>query len=104
MRRAYRPKTPEGAANSSYVHFLFGLIFKYEAATEQGHRSQGLNDTGRPRRRGNPVAFARILDPLRARVAKAFEEFVRPAVLDRYLLALYITGFGRALADKLTRH
>jgi hypothetical protein len=26
VRRAYRPKTPEGAANSSYVHFLFGLI------------------------------------------------------------------------------
>jgi hypothetical protein len=42
VRRAYRPKTPEGAANSSYVHFLFGLIFKYEATTEQGHRSQGL--------------------------------------------------------------
>jgi hypothetical protein len=36
VRRAYRPKTPEGAANSSYVHFLFGLIFKYEATTEQG--------------------------------------------------------------------
>jgi len=35
VRRAYRPKTPEGAANSSYVHFLFGLIFKYEATTEQ---------------------------------------------------------------------
>jgi DnaK suppressor protein len=34
VRRAYRPKTPEGAANSSYVHFLFGLIFKYEATTE----------------------------------------------------------------------
>jgi len=34
--RAYRPKTPEGAADSSYVHFLFGLIFKYEATTEQG--------------------------------------------------------------------
>jgi hypothetical protein len=45
VRRAYRPKTPEGAANSSYVHFLFGLIFKYEATTEQGHRSQGPNDT-----------------------------------------------------------
>ena len=28
--------TPEGAANSTYVHFLFGLIFKYEATTEQG--------------------------------------------------------------------
>jgi hypothetical protein len=84
------------------VHFLFGLIFKFEA-TKQGHRSQGLNDTGRPRRR-NPVAFARILDPLRARVAKTFEEFVRPAVLDRYLLALDMTGFGRALADKRTRH
>ena len=41
MRRAYRPKTPEGAANSSYVHFLFGLIFKYEATIEQGQRSQG---------------------------------------------------------------
>jgi hypothetical protein len=104
VRRAYRPKTPEGAANSSYVHFLFGLIFKYEATTEQGHRSQGLNDTARARRRGNPVAFARILDPLRARAVKAFEEFVRPAVLDRYLLALDITGYGQALADKLTRH
>jgi hypothetical protein len=31
VRRAYRSKTPEGAANSSYVHFLFGLIFKYQA-------------------------------------------------------------------------
>ena len=28
VRRAYRPKTPDGAANSTYVHFLFGLIFK----------------------------------------------------------------------------
>jgi hypothetical protein len=37
VRRAYRPKTPEGAANSSYVHFLFGLIFRYEATAEQGH-------------------------------------------------------------------
>ena len=27
------------------MHFLFGLIFKYEATTEQGHRSQGPNDT-----------------------------------------------------------
>src|SRR5262249_43531958 len=53
VRRAYRPKTPEGAANSSYVHFLFGLIFKYEATTEQGHRSQGPNDTARSRRRGD---------------------------------------------------
>jgi hypothetical protein len=86
------------------VHFLFGLIFKYKAATEQGHRSQGPNHTARARQRGNPVAFARILDPLRARAAKAFEEFVRPAVLDRYLLALDITGFGQALADKLARH
>src|SRR5215813_11924783 len=55
VRRAYRPKTPEGAANSSYVHFLFGLISKYEATTEQGHRSQGPNDTARPRRRGDRV-------------------------------------------------
>src|SRR6516165_10020346 len=47
VRRAYRPKTPEGAANSSYVHFLFGLIFKHEATTEQGHRSRGPNDTAR---------------------------------------------------------
>jgi hypothetical protein len=31
VRRAYQPKTPEGAANSGYVHFLFSLIFKYEA-------------------------------------------------------------------------
>src|SRR5262245_40184629 len=46
-------KTPEGAANSIYVHFLFGLIFKYEATTEQGRRSQGPNDTARPRRRGD---------------------------------------------------
>ena len=36
MRRADRSKTPEGAANSSYVHFLFGLIFKYEATTGKG--------------------------------------------------------------------
>src|SRR5262245_9206628 len=48
-------KTPEGAANSSYVHFLCGLIFKYEATTEQGHGSQGPNDTARPRRRGDRV-------------------------------------------------
>jgi len=41
VRRAYRPKTPEGAANRSYVHLLFRLIFKYEATTEQGHRSHG---------------------------------------------------------------
>jgi len=40
VRRADRSKTPEGAANSSYVHFLFGLIFKHAATTEQGHRSQ----------------------------------------------------------------
>jgi hypothetical protein len=37
------------------VHFLFGLIFKYEATTEQGHKSQGPNDTARPRRRGDRV-------------------------------------------------
>jgi putative tryptophan/tyrosine transport system substrate-binding protein len=35
------------------MHFLFGLIFKYEATTEQGHRSQGPKDTARPRRRGD---------------------------------------------------
>src|SRR5262245_26520156 len=35
------------------MHFLFGLIFKYEATTEQGHRSQGPNDTARTRRRGD---------------------------------------------------
>src|SRR5262249_25992888 len=52
-------KTPEGAANSTYVHFLFGLIFKYEATTEQGHRSQGPNDTARPRRRGD-----RMINPI----------------------------------------
>jgi hypothetical protein len=28
VRRAYRPKTPEGPADSGYVHFLFRLIFK----------------------------------------------------------------------------
>src|SRR5262245_52666830 len=47
------PRRLKGAANSSYVHFLFGLIFKYEATTEQGHRSQGPNDTARSRRRGD---------------------------------------------------
>jgi hypothetical protein len=47
------PKTSEGAANSSYVRFLFGLIFKYEATTEQGRRSQGPNDPAYPRRRGD---------------------------------------------------
>jgi hypothetical protein len=41
MRRAYRPKTPEDAANGSYVHFLFDLIFKYDATTEQ----QGVKRT-----------------------------------------------------------
>ena len=35
VRRAYQPKTPEGPANSTYVHFLFGLILKYVATTEQ---------------------------------------------------------------------
>src|SRR5215813_13954083 len=68
VRRAYRPKTPEGAANSSYVHFLFGLIFKYEATTEQGHRSQGPNDTARPRRRGDRMMG--WMAPLRHRRAK----------------------------------
>src|SRR5215813_8539946 len=58
VRRAYRPKTPEGAANSSYVHFLFGLIFKYEATTEQGHWSEGPNDIARPRRRGDRMIAA----------------------------------------------
>ena len=60
MRRAYRPKTPEGAANSSYVHFLFGLIFKYKATTEQGHRSQGPNDTARPRMQ--PTTFELVIN------------------------------------------
>ena len=59
--RAYRPKTPEGAANSSYVHFLFGLIFKYGATTEQGHKSQGPNDTARPRRRGDRVRGREVI-------------------------------------------
>ena len=36
VRRTYRPKTPESATNRSYVHFLFGLIFKYEATTGKG--------------------------------------------------------------------
>ena len=36
MRRAYRPKTPEGATNSNYVHFLLGLIFNYDATTGEG--------------------------------------------------------------------
>jgi hypothetical protein len=63
VRRAYRPKTPEGAANSSYVHFLFGLIFKYEATTEQGHRSQGPNDTARHRRRGDRMSYVPALPP-----------------------------------------
>jgi hypothetical protein len=35
------------------MHFLFGLIFKYEATTEQRHRSQGPNDTVHPPRRGD---------------------------------------------------
>jgi hypothetical protein len=33
------PKDNPEVTTSSYVHFLFGLIFKYEATTEQGHRS-----------------------------------------------------------------
>src|SRR5262249_46309203 len=65
VRRAYRPKTPEGAANSTYVHFLFGLIFKYEATTEQGRRSQGPNDTARPRRRGDRMKRRGFITPLR---------------------------------------
>jgi hypothetical protein len=44
MWRAYRPKTPERAANSFFVHFLFSLIFKYDAPPEQEHRSQDRND------------------------------------------------------------
>jgi SAM-dependent methyltransferase len=28
------------------VHFLFGLIFKYDAPFEQEHRSQGPNEVG----------------------------------------------------------
>ena len=37
MRRStanynYRPKTPKGAANSTCLYFLFGLIFEYEAS------------------------------------------------------------------------
>jgi RNA polymerase-binding transcription factor DksA len=35
VRRTYRPKTPESATNRSDVHFLFSLIFRYEATT--GH-------------------------------------------------------------------
>src|SRR5262249_38229122 len=88
VRRAYRPKTPEGAANSTYVHFLFGLIFKYEATTEQGRRSQGPNDTARPRRprdrmkrRGfSPPLRGPGLMPPRARAARAGAIRARPPV------------------------
>src|SRR5262249_48687697 len=59
-------KTPEGAANSRYVHFLFGLIFKYEATTGQGHRSQGPNDTARPRRRGDRIGGFQISQLLKS--------------------------------------
>ena len=30
MRRTYRPETPEGAAHSSYVRFLFGLTCEHD--------------------------------------------------------------------------
>ena len=30
MRRTYRSETPEGAAHSSYVHFLFDLICEHD--------------------------------------------------------------------------
>jgi integrase len=42
VRKAYQPKTFEGAANSSYVHFLFGLISKYDFP--QWARAAGLPD------------------------------------------------------------
>jgi hypothetical protein len=32
VRRAYRSKTPEGAPNSCYVHFLFDVICKDDGA------------------------------------------------------------------------
>jgi hypothetical protein len=73
VRRAYRPKTPEGAANSSYVHFLFGLIFKYEATTEQGHRSLGLNDTARARRRGHRMTRRKFIRLLNAATICGYE-------------------------------
>jgi hypothetical protein len=75
VRRAYRPKTPEGAANSTYVHFLFGLIFKYEATTEQGRKPKVpllvrtgwhwilLNNTGRANYTGK---FSKCLRSRRA--------------------------------------
>src|SRR5262249_39031435 len=85
VRRAHRPKTPEGAANSTYVHFLFGLIFKYEATTEQGHRSQGPNYTARPRRRGDRMkgkkdaASGEVEAGLNALVALAKPDNQKPA-------------------------
>jgi hypothetical protein len=71
-----------GAANSSYVHFLFGLIFKYEATTEQGHRSQGPNDTARPRRRGDRMirAFITLLGGAAAKsVGRGRHRWKQPA-------------------------
>jgi hypothetical protein len=32
MRRTHRPETPEGAAHSNHVRFLFGLICEHCAA------------------------------------------------------------------------
>jgi hypothetical protein len=55
------------------VHFLFGLIFKYEATTEQGHRSLGLNDTARARRRGHRMTRRKFIRLLNAATICGYE-------------------------------
>jgi hypothetical protein len=40
VRRTYRPETPEGAAHSSYVRFLFGLISQIHVSVHVGRTTK----------------------------------------------------------------
>jgi hypothetical protein len=71
VRRAYRPKTPEGAANSTYVHFLFGLIFKYEGTTEKGIGLRGLTTRARLARADEVMLV--MLQKLTEEIAECYE-------------------------------
>ena len=98
VRRAYRPETPEGAADCSYAF----PVRVDKATTEQGHRSQGPNDTARPRRRGDRIVVLmqeRLLEGRTALVTGSIRALASPSArrLPRLVLVSCIEKTSIAL-------